>query len=162
MQQKESQLIVPIALAAAFLMFGCVLETVDKDGNVITPTPTDNSVVSTDVQGVSSQSDQLNTEDTVVGTGAEAKSGDTVSVHYVGTLLDGTKFDSSVDRGQPFEFTIGQNSVIQGWEQGIPGMKVGGKRTLTIPPSLGYGEQVAGSIPANSTLIFEVELLGIK
>jgi FKBP-type peptidyl-prolyl cis-trans isomerase len=156
MQQKESNLIVPIALAAALLMFGCVLETVDKDGNVITPTPTDNSVEITNI------SDQLKMEDTIVGTGAEAKSGDTVSVHYVGTLTDGTKFDSSVDRGTPFEFTIGQNSVIQGWEQGIPGMKVGGKRILTIPPSLGYGEQATGSIPANSTLIFEVELLGIK
>jgi FKBP-type peptidyl-prolyl cis-trans isomerase len=156
MQQKESNFIVPIALAAAFLMFGCVLETVDKDGNVITPSPTDNSVEVTNI------SNQLNMEDTIVGTGAEAKSGDTVSVHYVGTLTDGTQFDSSVDRGEPFEFTIGEGRVIQGWEQGIPGMKVGGKRVLTIPPSLGYGEQAAGSIPANSILIFEVELLAIK
>ena len=158
MQQKESKYVVPIALAAAFLMFGCVLETVDKDGNVITtPIPTDNSVL-----GTSNISGDLKMEDITIGTGAEVKSGDTLSMDYVGTLTDGTKFDSSIDRGTPFEFTIGQGSVIQGWEQGILGMKVGGKRKLTIPPSLGYGERATGSIPANSTLIFEVELLAIK
>jgi FKBP-type peptidyl-prolyl cis-trans isomerase len=158
MQQKESKYVVPIALAAAFLMFGCVLETVDKDGNVITtPIPTDNAVL-----GESNISGDLKMEDIIIGTGAEVKSGDTLSMDYVGTLTDGTKFDSSIDRGEPFEFTIGQGSVIQGWEQGILGMKVGGKRKLTIPPALGYGSQKAGSIPPNSTLIFEVELLAIK
>lgn len=97
------------------------------------------------------------------GTGAEAKKGDTVTVHYTGTLENGTKFDSSVDRGQPFPFTLGENRVIQGWELGVLGMKVGEKRKLTIPPELGYGNQaVGGVIPANSTLIFEVELLGIN
>jgi len=97
------------------------------------------------------------------GTGEEAKAGDTVSVHYTGTLLDGTKFDSSVDRGEPFSFTLGQNRVIQGWELGVAGMKVGEKRKLTIPPELAYGSQaVGGVIPANSTLQFDVELLKIN
>jgi FKBP-type peptidyl-prolyl cis-trans isomerase len=100
-------------------------------------------------------------EDLVVGTGATAAVGDTVSVHYVGTLTNGTKFDSSYDRGQPYAFRIGAGQVIAGWDQGVPGMKVGGKRRLTIPPSLGYGSQAYGPIPANSTLIFDVELVSI-
>lgn len=97
------------------------------------------------------------------GSGAGAKSGDTLTVNYVGTLQDGTKFDSSIDRGQPFPFTLGQNSVIQGWELGAVGMKVGEKRKLTIPPELAYGSQGAGGvIPPNATLIFEIDLLGIN
>jgi len=100
-------------------------------------------------------------EDLVVGTGATAAVGDTVSVHYVGTLTNGTKFDSSYDRGQTFAFRIGAGQVIAGWEQGVPGMKVGGKRRLTIPPSLAYGNQAVGSIPPNSTLVFDVELVSI-
>lgn len=104
----------------------------------------------------------LKIEDLKVGDGTEAKIGSTISVNYLGTLTDGTKFDSSYDRSQPFEFTLGQGQVIQGWDQGIAGMKVGGKRRLTIPPSLAYGDQATGPIPANSTLIFEVELLEVK
>ncbi len=100
-------------------------------------------------------------EDLVIGGGAVAASGDTVSVHYVGTLLNGTQFDSSYSRNQPFTFRIGANQVIQGWERGVPGMRVGGKRRLTIPPSLGYGSQANGPIPANSTLKFEVDLISI-
>jgi len=97
------------------------------------------------------------------GSGTVAKSGDTVTVNYVGTLQDGTKFDSSIDRGQPFQFTLGQNSVIQGWELGVAGMKVGEKRRLTIPPELGYGSAGAGGvIPPNATLIFEIDLLSIN
>lgn len=106
---------------------------------------------------------QLKSDDQVVGTGAEAVNGKTVSVHYVGTLENGTKFDSSYDRNLPFEFTLGAGDVIAGWDQGVLGMKVGGKRKLTIPGELGYGP--AGSpptIPPNATLIFEVELLGVK
>ena len=97
------------------------------------------------------------------GTGESAKTGDTVTVDYVGTLQNGTKFDSSIDRGQPFSFTLGENRVIQGWELGILGMKVGEKKTLVIPPEQAYGEQgVPGAIPPNATLIFEVELLSIN
>ena len=97
------------------------------------------------------------------GTGDAAKSGDLITVNYVGTLQDGTKFDSSIGRGQPFTFTLGQNSVIQGWELGVAGMKIGEKRKLTIPPELAYGEQGAGGvIPPNATLTFEIDLLGIS
>ena len=105
----------------------------------------------------------LKYEDLVVGKGASPKSGDTVSVHYTGWLTDGKKFDSSKDRGQPFQFPIGQGRVIKGWDEGVMTMKVGGKRKLTIPSSLGYGERGAGGvIPPNATLIFEVELLGLN
>jgi FKBP-type peptidyl-prolyl cis-trans isomerase len=100
-------------------------------------------------------------EDRVIGTGATAANGDTVTVHYVGTLQDGTKFDSSYDANRPFAFKVGVGQVIQGWDLGIPGMRVGGKRRLTIPPSLAYGNRANGPIPANSTLIFDIELLSV-
>jgi FKBP-type peptidyl-prolyl cis-trans isomerase len=107
--------------------------------------------------------ENLKKEDIVVGTGAEAKAGNTVSVHYTGWLTDGTKFDSSVDRGQPFEFRLGTGAVIQGWDVGVAGMKVGGKRKLTIPPELAYGPAGAGPlIGPNATLVFDVELLAVK
>lgn len=99
-------------------------------------------------------------QDQAIGTGAEAKSGDTISVHYTGKLQDGTVFDTSIGR-TPFEFVLGSGSVIAGWDQGLRGMKVGGKRTLVIPPELGYGAVNYGPIPANSTLVFEVELLKV-
>ena len=106
---------------------------------------------------------QTQIEDSKVGTGPEAKAGDTVSVHYVGTLQDGTKFDSSRDRGKPFSFALGRGQVISGWDNGVAGMQVGGVRKLTIPPEEGYGSRGAGgAIPPNATLIFEVELIGIK
>lgn len=109
------------------------------------------------------QGEKVESTDIKVGDGAEATAGKTVSVHYTGTLTDGKKFDSSLDRGEPFSFTLGQGEVIQGWDQGVAGMKVGGKRKLVIPPSLGYGDQGAGDdIPPNSTLVFEVELLSVE
>ena len=102
-------------------------------------------------------------EDLIVGDGAEAVKGKDITVHYTGWLTDGTKFDSSVDRRQPFTLTLGVGEVIQGWDEGFGGMKVGGKRKLTIPPEMGYGSRAVGSglIPAHSTLIFEVELLRV-
>lgn len=106
--------------------------------------------------------DGLQTQDLTVGNGNVAKAGDTVTVNYLGTLENGTKFDSSYDRNQPFTTQIGVGAVIKGWDEGIPGMKIGGKRKLIIPAQLGYGAQSAGTIPPNSVLIFEVELLGIK
>ena len=105
----------------------------------------------------------LKYEDSVVGEGASPAPGKRVTVHYTGTLTDGTKFDSSVDRGQPFKFVIGVGQVIKGWDEGVMSMKVGGKRKLTIPPELGYGPRGAGRvIPPNATLIFDVELLGVE
>ncbi len=104
----------------------------------------------------------LTSEDLVVGTGAEAVSGKAVEVHYTGWLTDGKKFDSSVGRG-PFTFKLGAGMVIRGWDQGVVGMKVGGKRKLTIPPELAYGERgFPGAIPPSATLIFEVELLNVR
>jgi peptidylprolyl isomerase len=96
------------------------------------------------------------------GTGPKPQPGQTVTVHYTGWLTNGTKFDSSRDRGEPFSFAIGQREVIQGWDEGVADMKVGEKRTLVVPPALGYGAEGQGSIPPNSTLVFKVELLGVS
>ena len=106
----------------------------------------------------------LQIEDLKVGTGTEAKSGDTISVNYVGALANGTVFDASEKHGGPATFQIGVGQLIKGWDEGIPGMKVGGKRKLVVPPSLGYGSQNVGNgaIPPNSTLVFEVELLAVQ
>jgi len=105
----------------------------------------------------------LQKEDLQLGEGPEAVSGKGVSVHYTGTLTDGSKFDSSLDRGQPFDFTLGAGQVIRGWEEGVVGMKVGGRRKLTVPPEMAYGERGFGNIiPPNSTLVFEIELLAVR
>jgi FKBP-type peptidyl-prolyl cis-trans isomerase len=119
------------------------------------PTATQSRVVAT--------ASGLQSEDLVVGAGPIAKVGDMLSVHYTGWLTDGTKFDSSYDRDEPFEFTLGAGVVIPGWDEGLVGMRVGSKRRLTIPSDLAYGASGAGGvIPPNATLIFEVELLSIK
>jgi len=126
-------------------------------GNVIPPNAT--LIFDVELLGIP----RVKVEDIEVGDGAAADEGNTLVVHYTGTLEDGTKFDSSLDRNQPIEFVLGAGQVIPGWEQGFEGMKVGGKRRLTIPPELAYGSQGAGSaIPPNATLNFEVELLEIK
>ena len=104
----------------------------------------------------------LQVEDLVVGDGAEAQSGKEITVQYTGWLTDGKQFDSSIDRKQPLSIVLGVGQVIKGWDQGIEGMKVGGKRKLTIPPELAYGNRaVGGVIPKNATLVFEVELFGV-
>lgn len=126
-------------------------------GNASKQIPTPSATITQD------KVEELKIEDLVVGTGIEAVNGKTVTVNYLGTLTDGTKFDSSYDRGAPFSFNLGAGEVIKGWDQGVVGMKVGGKRKLTVPSSLGYGETGAGEvIPPNATLIFEVELLKVE
>jgi len=112
--------------------------------------------------GTSPSGGTLQTQDIVVGTGATVVNGDTVTVNYTGTFVNGTVFDSSLSPGRtPFSFRVGAGSVIAGWDQGVPGMRIGGERKLTVPPSLGYGSQANGSIPANSTLLFDIKLLAI-
>ncbi len=123
-------------------------ESAQRDGNVGT--------------GTIKMENGLQIQDLKAGTGPEVKLGQGLTMHYSGTLENGTKFDSSYDRGEPFRFVLGAGQVIQGWDLGIQGMKVGGKRKLIIPSSLGYGERGIGPIPPNATLIFEVELLAAE
>ena len=114
-------------------------------------------------EGMTTTPSGLQYRDDAVGQGREARAGDTVSVHYTGTLQNGSKFDSSRDRGQPLQFPLGAGHVIKGWDEGVAGMMVGGKRTLVIPPDLAYGARgFPPVIPGNSTLVFDVELMGIR
>lgn len=116
-----------------------------------------------DITNLTTTASGLQYKDVTIGSGTEAQPGKTVTVHYTGWLTNGAKFDSSIDRGQPFSFTLGAGGVIPGWEEGVAGMKVSGKRILVIPPDLAYGPSGAGGvIPPNATLIFEVELLEVK
>ncbi|HUF37046.1 MAG TPA: FKBP-type peptidyl-prolyl cis-trans isomerase [Anaerolineales bacterium] len=140
-----------VLVIVALLAINLLPERVDRD-----------PLAESDAETITTASG-LQYQDDVVGTGAEAFPGSTVTVHYTGWLTDGTKFDSSIDRGAPFDFVLGVGGVIQGWEEGVAGMKVGGVRILTIPPELGYG--AGGSppvIPPDATLIFRVELLGVE
>lgn len=147
-----------ILIAAALIVGALVLNDIRQN----TRKPEVASETTAQVTPSPATSARVQIEDIVVGEGEEVKSGDTVVMHYRGTLEDGTQFDSSYDRGESFTTQIGVGDVIQGWDQGVPGMKVGGKRKLTIPPELGYGSADMGDIPPNSTLIFEVELLEIQ
>jgi FKBP-type peptidyl-prolyl cis-trans isomerase FkpA len=145
-----------VAALALTLSAGCGGGGTDDEGNP--PAMADSGITA------------LQTQDTTPGNGAEATKGRTVRVHYTGWLYDtsaadkrGRKFDSSKDRGEPFEFMLGGGDVIQGWDEGVAGMKVGGTRVLTIPPAMGYGARGAGGvIPPNATLVFEVELLDVR
>ncbi len=147
------------SLAVIVLVIGAMI--VFKNGSS-NNSSADQAASASPQASAAADSGKLESTDITVGNGDEAVAGKTVSVNYVGTLTNGTKFDSSYDRNQPFEFVLGSGQVIKGWDQGVAGMKVGGKRKLVIPPSLGYGSSAQGSIPANSTLVFEVELLAVK
>ena len=162
-----SMLLVAV-LAAAVIASGCS-NTAEPPSESLAPetaapeqTAPSSEGTSAGPQAQTADVTELKIEDKTVGTGAEAKVGDLVAVHYTGWLTDGTEFDSSKG-GEPFQFRIGEGRVIQGWEQGVPGMKVGGVRKLTIPPDLGYGPQgYPGAIPGNATLVFEVELVKVN
>ncbi len=150
---KEKNILFGILVAAVILTAGLLIYNSNKkivDGPILED--------GKEVETVGN----LQIEDLAVGNGAEAVKGNIITVNYKGTLTDGTQFDSSYDRGEPFSFNLGAGQVIQGWEEGFVGMKVGGKRKLTIPPSMGYGSRDMGVIPPNSTLIFEVELLKVE
>jgi len=126
------------------------------------PTPTPTPLPTNQPKPTMTQPQGLQINDTKIGTGAEAVAGKTITVHYTGTFTNGQKFDSSRDRGQPFSFVLGAGQVIAGWEQGFAGMKVGGTRKIVVPPELGYGPNDYYTIPGNSTLLFDVELLDVK
>ena len=151
---------VPVVIVASVLIF--IYLGKDRTVSSLTVDTMDEISNGKEVESVI-DFEELIIDTTQEGEGPQAVEGNTVVVHYTGTLKDGTKFDSSYDRDAPFEFVLGENMVIQGWEEGVKGMKVGEKRTLSIPSELGYGEYGAGDlIPANAGLIFDVELLEIK
>lgn len=138
-----------------------ILVTSKKEKSVPSPSPT----LSVNIEGQKegNKVEDLQIEDMTIGKGIEAVTGKKVTVNYLGTLTNGTKFDSSYDRNEPFSFNLGAGEVIQGWDQGVVGMRVGGRRKLTIPSNLAYGDRGAGAlIPPGATLIFEVELLGVE
>lgn len=160
--EKREWIAVGIALVVATVLFfggqiwDALFGTTEQTASVTATSTNQITMQNTStVQG-------LEVYDEQVGTGTEATSGKTVTVHYVGYLANGTKFDSSIDRKEPFPFTLGAGQVIKGWDLGVAGMKVGGIRRLVISPELAYGNRAIGPIPANSTLVFEVQLLDVK
>jgi peptidylprolyl isomerase len=161
-----------LAAVAAFAVIACSACGQEQPNNTATQEQSTVNTTDTRTNEMSQQTNQgniqttpsgLQYEEIQVGTGPNPQPGQQVTVHYTGWLKDGAKFDSSVDRGRPFDFTIGKGQVIKGWDEGVMSMKVGGKRRLIIPPELGYGQRGApGAIPPNATLVFEVELLGTQ
>lgn len=171
MNPTQTGIAVALALVVAlgFLAFGTPMlssltgqQPADPMGVGTTTSLTENSVDLSLAPGEALPTDLVIT-DTVIGSGAEATPGSMVTVNYVGALPDGTVFDASANHGQPFTFQLGAGQVIRGWDEGVAGMKVGGKRRLVIPPGMAYGNQaVGGVIPANATLLFEVELVAVQ
>jgi FKBP-type peptidyl-prolyl cis-trans isomerase len=154
--------VVALAVVGFFFIFGQPLVSYFNFNNNLSMNDQNQATSTEQSSNLSAQNiPGLAIQDEVAGTGKEAVNGATVTVNYVGTFPNGIKFDSSIDRGQPFSFVLGAGQVIKGWDLGVAGMKVGGKRKLTIGPELGYGSQAIGPIPANSTLVFEVELLDV-
>ena len=156
-----SRLLLPVLVPV--LLAACQSKVPEPEPRAVPPAASTPTVAASSPVSAASAPDtasaELVKEDLKPGTGPAAKQGDRVKVHYTGTLLDGTKFDSSLDRGEPFEFTLGQGEVIKGWDQGVVGMKKGGKRRLTIPSELGYGKRGSPpKIPPDATLKFEIEL----
>ena len=161
---NKTLLVVVAGLAVLALAAGCGNQTTDQQDTEQSAPAEQETAAPQESTAATTTADvtELVIEDIVVGTGAEAKSGDTVTVHYTGWLTDGTKFDSSLDAGTPIQFPLGTGYVIKGWDEGVAGMKVGGTRKLIIPPDMGYGATGAGGvIPPNATLVFEVELVSI-
>lgn len=175
MQEEQTSgkpyLIVALFLVALLIVGGIVLIFgKDQEENKSLQNLASSATIEESVAPIATSSEkpmenvtELKIEDEIVGTGDEAVAGKNITVNYVGTLTDGTKFDSSYDRNEPFSFTLGAGEVIEGWDKGFAGMKVGGKRKLTIPSSMGYGDSgIPGAIPGGATLIFEVELLKVE
>ncbi|HYF05636.1 MAG TPA: FKBP-type peptidyl-prolyl cis-trans isomerase [Patescibacteria group bacterium] len=158
---STAQIVILVVLAAVIVAGTIVIIKQLSSFSVISLNEADRANLNK-MDNANAEIKELKSEILKEGSGPEAKDGDKLSMHYTGTLLNGTKFDSSVDRGTPFEFILGKGEVIKGWDQGIKGMKSGEKRKLTIPANLGYGPSGIGSIPPNSALIFEVELLKIN
>ena len=153
-----------IVLALGLAALGCQRKVEEPESRVVVPVPSSESAQApASASAAASKAAGLVKEDVKVGTGAGGEDGRQVTVHYTGTLTNGKKFDSSRDRGEPFEFKLGAGQVIKGWDEGVAGMKVGGKRKLTIPPELGYGARGAGRRhPAERHAVFDVELLEIN
>jgi len=156
---KKNIAYLPILIIVIFGGYFIIHNNSKNQSNTPLASPTPSATINPTTQNM----DELKIEDIILGDGLEASAGKKVTVNYIGTLSDGTKFDSSYDRGETFTFDLGAGEVIKGWDRGVVGMKVGGKRKLTIPPSLGYGESGAGGlIPPNATLLFEVELVSVE
>ncbi|MEI6420425.1 MAG: FKBP-type peptidyl-prolyl cis-trans isomerase [bacterium] len=157
----QNQIAVAVSLVVVVIFFFAGTWWLNE-GQTTKVSKTDQNISNQDNTNSKMINESLKIEDTVVGDGDEAISGQMVTVHYTGKFMDGKVFDSSVTRGEPFTFALGGGQVIKGWDLGVVGMKVGGKRQLIIAPDLAYGENGIGPIPGNTTLVFDVELLGVK